>query len=66
VVIRFPSMQAARAWWASPEYRAIATLRTDHSHSMACLVEGVPVNYRAASTADALRPVFAARRAESA
>ena len=66
VVIEFPSMEAAREWWDSPEYRAIAPLRTEHSDSMVCLVEGVPAGYRAASTADALRPVFAARRAESA
>lgn len=65
VVIRFPSMQAARAWWDSPAYRAIAALRTEHSNSMVCLVEGVPDGYRATSTADALRPVFAAQAAQA-
>ncbi len=66
VIIRFPSMQAARDWWESPAYRAIAPLRTDHSDSMACLIEGIPEGYRAASTAEALRPVFAAQQAATA
>ncbi|SES21209.1 hypothetical protein SAMN05216199_2350 [Pedococcus cremeus] len=33
---------------------------------MVCLVEGVPDGYRATSTADALRLVFAAQVAEAA
>jgi uncharacterized protein (DUF1330 family) len=59
VVIRFPSLEAARQWWDSPAYREIAPLRTDHSDSMVCLVEGVPQGYRAATTAAALRSQLA-------
>ncbi len=27
IIVRFPSLAAARAWWASPEYRELAPLR---------------------------------------
>lgn len=50
VVIEFPSMDQARAWYASPAYQAIVGLRTEHSDSRAVLVEGVPEGYRAADT----------------
>ena len=41
VVIRFPSKDAARAFYDSPEYREIARLRTDNSDGFLVLVEGV-------------------------
>lgn len=47
VVIAFPDMERARAWYASPGYQAILALRTRHSRSVAMLVEGVPDGYRA-------------------
>jgi uncharacterized protein (DUF1330 family) len=43
VLIEFPSMEQARAWYASPEYQAILPIR--HRHSQArflTLIEGVP------------------------
>jgi uncharacterized protein (DUF1330 family) len=31
IVLRFPSKEAARAWYQSPEYQAIISLRTDNA-----------------------------------
>ena len=47
VIIEFPDAEAARAWYESPAYQAILPLRTEHSQSIACMVEGVPAGYRA-------------------
>ncbi len=47
VIIEFPDRAAARDWYASPGYQAILPLRTEHSASIACMVEGVPAGYRA-------------------
>ncbi|NYJ02545.1 uncharacterized protein (DUF1330 family) [Nocardioides thalensis] len=47
VIIEFPGSEAAAAWYASPAYQEILPLRTEHSRSIACLVEGVPDGYRA-------------------
>ena len=41
VVIRFPSKEAARAFYESPEYKEIAHLRTDNSDGFLALVEGI-------------------------
>lgn len=50
VIIGFPSMDAARDWYASPGYQGILRLRTDHAESRVALVAGVPEGYRAAHT----------------
>ena len=47
VVIAFPSLGAAQAWYDSPAYQEILALRTDNSRSIAALVEGVPAGYQA-------------------
>lgn len=47
VIIEFPDAQAAEDWYASPAYQEILPLRTEHSSSIAALVEGVPEGYRA-------------------
>lgn len=47
VILEFPSPDDAREWYASPAYQEILPLRTQHSDSMAALVEGVPEGYRA-------------------
>ncbi|PWN02084.1 DUF1330 domain-containing protein [Nocardioides silvaticus] len=47
VIIEFPSAAAAEEWYASPGYQAILPLRTEHSQSIAAVVEGVPEGYRA-------------------
>ncbi len=48
VLVEFPDGDAATAWYASPAYQEILPLRTEHSTSMAALLEGVPDGYRAA------------------
>lgn len=53
VVIRFPDMDKARAWYDSPAYQAILPLRTRNSDGIAFLVQGVPDGYRAAALAGA-------------
>lgn len=55
VVIGFPGIDEARAWWASPAYRQIAPLRSRHIAGDIILVEGVPENYDPATTAKAMR-----------
>ncbi|MFC7487083.1 DUF1330 domain-containing protein [Knoellia sp. CPCC 206453] len=47
VIIAFPSMQAARDWYASPGYQQILPLRTEQSESIAAIVGGVPEGYTA-------------------
>jgi uncharacterized protein (DUF1330 family) len=41
VIVEFPSVEIARAWWNSPEYAAPKALRQATSHSEMILVEGV-------------------------
>ncbi len=40
VVLRFATKAAARAWYDSPEYRAILHLRTDSTEGIAVIAEG--------------------------
>lgn len=42
VILRFPSMAAARAFWTSPDYKAIAPDRQRTARTRAWLVEGLP------------------------
>ncbi|MPY93294.1 MAG: DUF1330 domain-containing protein [Acidimicrobiia bacterium] len=55
VVIEFPDLDAARAWYDSPAYQAILALRTDNIDGSAVIVEGVAPGYDPARTAAALR-----------
>ncbi|WP_371676549.1 DUF1330 domain-containing protein [Streptomyces sp. NBC_01276] len=55
VVIAFPDIERARAWYDSPAYRAILPLRTTHIEGEVILVEGVPAGYDASKTAASLR-----------
>ncbi len=48
VVLEFPDIDAAHAWYQSPGYQAILPLRTENSRGIAFLVEGVPPDYRGA------------------
>jgi uncharacterized protein (DUF1330 family) len=41
VVMEFPDMEAAHAWYSSPEYQAIAPLRQATSETRIIAVEGV-------------------------
>ncbi|WP_342364962.1 DUF1330 domain-containing protein [Streptomyces afghaniensis] len=51
VLIEFPSLAEARAWYDSPAYRAILSLRTDHIEGDLLLIEGVGPNYDPAERA---------------
>jgi uncharacterized protein (DUF1330 family) len=41
VILEFPSMDAARRWYDSPEYEKPLALRKAHSNGRLLLVEGV-------------------------
>jgi uncharacterized protein (DUF1330 family) len=55
VVIEFPDVESARAWYRSPAYQAILPLRTDNIDGSAIIVPGVAPDYDATRTAAALR-----------
>ncbi len=55
VVIEFPDVSAAQAWYDSPAYQAILPLRTDNIDGSAVIVEGVAPGYDPSQTAAALR-----------
>ena len=40
VVLEFPSMEQARAWYDSPEYQEVAPIRQAASRGRAVIVEG--------------------------
>ena len=41
VVVEFPSVEQAKAWWASPEYAEAKALRQATSDSQLLIAEGV-------------------------
>ncbi|MEE2033031.1 DUF1330 domain-containing protein [Rhodococcus chondri] len=47
IVIEFPDLGQARAWYDSPAYQEILPLRTENSDGSAVLVDGAPSGYRA-------------------
>ena len=49
VVVAFPDLERAHAWYASPGYQEILPLRTNNSDGATIIVEGVDEDYRAAS-----------------
>lgn len=55
VVIGFPDIDRARAWWDSAAYREIAPLRARNVGGDIILVDGVPEGYDPVDTAHALR-----------
>lgn len=55
VVIEFPDLSQARAWYGSPAYRDILPLRTRHLDADVILVDGVGPDYDAAATSAKLR-----------
>ncbi|MFG2753124.1 DUF1330 domain-containing protein [Streptomyces xanthophaeus] len=55
VMVGFPDIEQARAWYASPAYQELLPLRTDHIAGTLVLVEGVPADYDARKTAAHLR-----------
>ena len=42
VMVEFPDVDRAKAWWASPEYSAAKVLRQATSASMMIVAEGIP------------------------
>ncbi|MDI2132552.1 DUF1330 domain-containing protein [Yinghuangia seranimata] len=52
VLIEFPTVEAAKAWYNSDAYQAILAFRTNNSDGGACIVEGRTPDYRAATLAD--------------
>ena len=59
VMIGFPGIVEARAWWDSPAYQAIAPLRSRHIAGDIILVEGVPEEYDPSAFASAVREAAA-------
>lgn len=59
VIIGFPGITEARAWWDSPAYQEIAPLRSRHIAGDIILVDGVPEGYDPATTAKRLREALA-------
>ncbi|MFD7631068.1 DUF1330 domain-containing protein [Streptomyces sp. NPDC059851] len=55
VIIAFPDMERARAWYASEAYQEILPLRTRHIEGDVFLAEGVPPTYDATRTAARIR-----------
>lgn len=54
IVIAFPDMATARAWYASPAYQAILRFRADHVAGEIFLIEGVPREHKATEVLPAL------------
>jgi uncharacterized protein (DUF1330 family) len=47
IVVEFPDLDRARAWYRSPAYQAIVHLRIDNSDGDCILVDGVRTDHRA-------------------
>ena len=47
IVIEFPDMAAARAWYDSSAYQAILRLRTDNADGPVFLITGVDADHKA-------------------
>lgn len=60
VVVAFPGLAEAQAWWDSPAYQEIAPLRSRHIEGDIILVGGVPEDYDATATGRAMREAMEA------
>lgn len=47
IIVQFPDIDAARAWYQSDAYQAILPLRTDNSEGSVFLVNGVTADHKA-------------------
>ncbi|MDI2129615.1 DUF1330 domain-containing protein [Yinghuangia seranimata] len=54
VILGFPGIDEARAWWDSPARREIAPLRSRHVTGDVVMVDGVPEDYTPTATFTAL------------
>ncbi len=59
VILEFPTIEDARAWYDSPAYQEIIELRTKHIRGDTLIVAGVPAGYVAARTAATARAAMA-------
>ena len=41
IAVKFPSKEAAKAWYQSDEYQAVVNLRTDNTEGFVVFVDGV-------------------------
>ena len=55
VILEFPDVDQARAWYESPAYQEILPLRTRHIEGETIIAPGVPPHYDPTRTAAALR-----------
>lgn len=55
VMIGFPGIEEARAWWDSPAYREIAPLRSRNVEGDIIIVNGVPENYQPTALVESIR-----------
>ena len=55
VIIEFPTLAAASAWYESPAYQALLPLRTSHIDGDTLLVQGVGPDHESAALAARLR-----------
>ena len=62
VIIGFPTVEQARAWYASPAYQEILPLRTRNIAGDVVIVDGVGPGYDASATAAAMRAAATATR----
>ncbi|MFC4612591.1 DUF1330 domain-containing protein [Streptomyces maoxianensis] len=63
VLMEFPDMEQAKAWYDSPEYQKILPLRTDRTISDMILVDGVGPDFAPAGYAQQIRAAIAAAAA---
>ena len=47
VLIEFPDLKSAQAWYHSPAYQRIKPLRTEHANTHVLIAEGVEIGHRA-------------------
>lgn len=55
VIIEFPDLETAHAWYESDGYQAAIPLRTRNCHSVVAIAEGVPTDYTTLDTVHAMR-----------
>jgi uncharacterized protein (DUF1330 family) len=60
VLMEFPDMDTAKAWYHSPGYQAILHLRTDNAISDLILVDPVAPGFTSAAWARQIRSLLAA------
>jgi uncharacterized protein (DUF1330 family) len=65
IVLSFPDMTKARAWYKSAAYQNILHWRTDHLVGDVILVDGVDPDHRPGKFAEKLRDLLATRVVES-